>query len=72
MQASLDAEIKGKAEALKSKKKLESDINELEVAVDSANRLRADAEKNLKKYQQTVTVRQPSLVNIDHLIFYEN
>ncbi len=31
MQASLEAEARGKADALRSKKKLESDINELEV-----------------------------------------
>jgi len=52
MQASLEAEARGKAEALRSKKKLEQDINELEVALDTANRGRADAEKNIKKYQQ--------------------
>ena len=33
-----------------TKKKLESDINELEVALDQANRARAEAEKQAKKY----------------------
>ena len=56
MQASLDAETKGKADALRAKKKLEADINELEVACDGANRARAEADKNVKKYQQTVKV----------------
>ena len=56
MQASLEAESKGKADALRIKKKLESDINELEVALDAANRAKADMEKNLKRYQQTVKV----------------
>jgi len=55
MQASLEAEARGKAEALRSKKKLEQDINELEVALDGANRGRADAEKNIKKLQQQIT-----------------
>jgi ribosomal protein S11 len=54
MQASFEAEARGKAEALKSKKKLEADINELEVALDGANRGRAEAEKNIKKLQQAV------------------
>ncbi|XP_071106405.1 myosin heavy chain, striated muscle-like isoform X1 [Haliotis cracherodii] len=54
MQASMDAEVKGRAEAMRIKKKLEGDINELEVAVDGANRGKADAEKNAKKYQQFV------------------
>jgi hypothetical protein len=38
MQASLEAESRSKAEALKQKKKLESDINELEIALDHSNR----------------------------------
>jgi myosin heavy chain 6/7 len=54
MQASFEAEARGKVEALKSKKKLESDINELEVALDGANRGRAEAEKNIKKLQQSI------------------
>jgi len=51
MQASLEAEARGRAEALRSKKKLEQDINELEVALDNANRGRAEADKNTKKFQ---------------------
>lgn len=57
MQASLEAEAKGKAEALRIKKKLEQDINELEVALDQANRGKAEFEKNVKKYQQTIKVQ---------------
>lgn len=56
LQASIDAEAKGKAEAMRIRKKLEADINELEVAVDNANRNRADAEKNAKKWQGLITV----------------
>uniref|UniRef100_A0A4Y0APL3 Myosin motor domain-containing protein n=1 Tax=Anopheles funestus TaxID=62324 RepID=A0A4Y0APL3_ANOFN len=41
MQASLEAEAKGKAEALRMKKKLEADINELEIALDHANKANA-------------------------------
>ncbi|KAK7097804.1 myosin heavy chain, striated muscle-like [Littorina saxatilis] len=54
MQASLEAEAKGKAEAMRVKKKLESDINELEIALDQANRSKADMEKNYKKMQQSL------------------
>ena len=43
MQASLEAEARGKAEALRMKKKLESDINELEIALDHANKANAEA-----------------------------
>lgn len=56
MQASLEAEAKGKAEAMRIKKKLEQDINELEIALDASNRAKAELEKNIKRYQQQITV----------------
>jgi len=54
MQASFEAEARAKVEALKSKKKLEQDIVELESALDNANRGRADADKVIKKLQQQI------------------
>merc|ERR1712219_50530 len=51
MQASLEAESRAKAEALRIKKKLESDINELEIALDHANKANAEALKSIKRYQ---------------------
>merc|ERR1712158_204687 len=51
MQASLEAESRAKAEALRIKKKLESDINELEIALDHANKANAEAHKGIKRYQ---------------------
>ncbi|XP_038064642.1 myosin heavy chain, striated muscle-like isoform X2 [Patiria miniata] len=50
MQASLEAESRGKAEALRLKKKLEGEVNELEIQLDAANRQIADLQKQLKKY----------------------
>merc|ERR1711972_312029 len=38
MQNALEAEAKAKAEALRMKKKLETDINELEISLDHANK----------------------------------
>ncbi len=58
MQASLDAESKGKAEAIKQKKKLEEDINELEIQLDHSNRTNADLQKQVKRVQQQVEVFQ--------------
>lgn len=55
MQASLEGENRSKNEALKQKKKLESDINQLEVALDHSNRTNVDLQKNLKRVQQTLT-----------------
>lgn len=49
MQASLEAETKSKTDSIKQKKKLEADINELEVALDHANRTNAESLKSIKK-----------------------
>merc|ERR1712240_759646 len=51
MQASLEAEQRAKAEALRIKKKLEGDINELEIALDHANKANSEAQKAIKRYQ---------------------
>merc|ERR1712038_1355614 len=51
MQASLEAEARAKTEALRIKKKLESDINELEIALDHANKANSEAHKSIKRYQ---------------------
>merc|ERR1712038_1563362 len=51
MQASLEAESRAKTEALRIKKKLESDINELEIALDHANKANSEAHKSIKRYQ---------------------
>merc|ERR1712107_102429 len=51
MQASLESEQRAKAEALRIKKKLEGDINELEIALDHANKANSDAQKAIKRYQ---------------------
>ncbi|PIO76295.1 myosin tail [Teladorsagia circumcincta] len=49
IQASLETETKSKAELLRAKKKLESDINQLEIALDHANKANVDAQKTLKR-----------------------
>merc|ERR1719342_1021880 len=49
VQASLEAETKGKAEALRAKKKLEADINEFEISLDHANKSNSDLQKHIKK-----------------------
>ena len=49
--ASLEAEQRSKTEALRIKKKLESDINELEIALDHANKANAEGQKAIKRYQ---------------------
>merc|ERR1719431_1025449 len=51
MQASLESEQRAKAEALRIKKKLEGDINELEIALDHANKANSEAQKAIKRSQ---------------------
>merc|ERR1712152_134659 len=52
LSVSLESEQKSKAEALRIKKKLEGDINELEIGLDQANKANAEGLKALKRYQQ--------------------
>lgn len=56
LQASLDVEVKGRAEGLKLKKKLEADISELELQVDLLTKNNAEVGKNSKKMQQQIKV----------------
>merc|ERR1712112_732797 len=49
--ASLEAEQRSKAEALRIKKQLEGDINELEIGLDHANKANAEGLKAIKRYQ---------------------
>ena len=49
--ASLEAEQRAKSEALRIKKKLESDITELEIALDHANKANTEGQKAIKRYQ---------------------
>lgn len=57
LQASLEAEAKGRAEALRMKKKMEGDLNEMEIQLEHANRNNAELVKTLKKMQQQIKVR---------------
>jgi len=58
MQASLDAEHRAKSELHKQKKKLETDVSELEVQLDYLNRQASEHQKNLKKLNQTIAEQQ--------------
>merc|ERR1719479_50329 len=54
MQSALEAESKGKAEALRMKKKLESDVGELEISLDHANAANIETQKVIKRYHQQI------------------
>jgi chromosome segregation ATPase len=49
--ASLETEQRSKGEALRIKKKLEGEINELEIGLDHANKANSEGLKSIKRYQ---------------------
>ncbi|XP_045582192.1 myosin heavy chain, muscle [Procambarus clarkii] len=70
MQASLEAEAKGKADALRLKKKLESDINELEITLDHSNKANFELQKHIKKLQVEMKDQQV-LIEDEHRLSSE-
>uniref|UniRef100_H2Z1P7 Myosin motor domain-containing protein n=1 Tax=Ciona savignyi TaxID=51511 RepID=H2Z1P7_CIOSA len=54
MQASLDVEIKSRTDAVRAKKKLESQLNDAEMQLDHANRNLAEQIKLVRKLQVTI------------------
>merc|ERR1712241_256576 len=54
MQAALEAEAKGKAEAMRMKKKLESDVGELEIGLEHSNANNLETQKAIKTYQAQI------------------
>ena len=54
MQCAIEQESKSKAEAIRMRKKLELDINELESALDHANMANMELQKSIKLYQERI------------------
>jgi myosin heavy subunit len=52
MQTTLDSEIRARGEAIRAKKKMESDFNDLEIQLGHANRQCSEAQKCVKALQQ--------------------
>ena len=51
-----DAEVRSRNEALRLKKKMEGDLNEMEIQLNHANRMAAEAQRNLRNTQGTLKV----------------
>lgn len=64
MQATLDAEAKSRNEAVRLKKKMEGDLNEIEVQLNHANRQAAESQKLLRNLQVQIKVRLAPLVHL--------
>ncbi|KAF1397583.1 Myosin-1B, partial [Spheniscus humboldti] len=61
MQSTLDAEVRSRNEALRLKKKMEGDLNEMEIQLSHANRVAAEAQKNLRNTQAVLKDTQMHL-----------
>ncbi|NWS64701.1 MYH1B protein, partial [Chunga burmeisteri] len=64
MQSTLDAEIRSRNEALRLKKKMEGDLNEMEIQLSHANRQAAEAQKNLRNAQAVLKDTQIHLDDV--------
>merc|ERR1711988_1925220 len=62
MQAAVETEAKGKAEALRMKKKLEGDVLDLECNLEHANAANAETQRNIKTYQLGLREAQSKLL----------
>lgn len=56
MQATLDAEVRSRNDALRVKKKMEGDLNEMEIQLSHANRQAAESQKQLRNVQGQLKV----------------
>merc|ERR1712021_124203 len=61
MQSAVETESKGKAEALRMKKKLESDVIDLDCNLEHANAANADTQRIIKNYQLSLREAQSKL-----------
>merc|ERR1719192_1147431 len=61
MQSAVETESKGKAEALRMKKKLENDVLDLESNLERANAANADTQRVIKNYQHSLREAQSKL-----------
>ncbi|XP_054565808.1 myosin-4 isoform X4 [Eptesicus fuscus] len=65
MQSTLDAEIRSRNDALRIKKKMEGDLNEMEIQLNHANRQAAEA---LRNYRNTQGVLKDTQLHLDDAI----
>ncbi|XP_027984083.1 myosin-8 [Eptesicus fuscus] len=62
MQSMLDAEIRSRNDALRVKKKMEGDLNEMEIQLNHANRLAAES---LRNYRNTQGILKDTQLHLD-------
>lgn len=57
MQSTLDSEVRSRNDALRVKKKMEGDLNEMEIQLSHSNRQAAEAQKQLRNVQGQLKVK---------------
>lgn len=57
MQTNLEAEVRGRSEAVRLRKKMEADLNEMEVQLQHANRQAAESQRMSRQLQTQVDSR---------------
>ncbi|XP_012861749.1 myosin-2 [Echinops telfairi] len=62
MQSTLDAEIRSRNDAIRVKKKMEGDLNEMEIQLNHANRMAAEA---LRNYRNTQGILKDTQIHLD-------
>ena len=68
MQATLDSEVRSRNDALRVKKKMEGDLNEMEIQLSHANRQAAEAQKQLRNVQGQLKVLY-ICTTMQHILF---
>uniref|UniRef100_UPI00358F7427 myosin-7-like isoform X2 n=1 Tax=Myxine glutinosa TaxID=7769 RepID=UPI00358F7427 len=66
MQATLDAEARSRNEAVRLKKKMEGDLNEMEIQLSHANRQAAESQKLVRTLQTQIKDIQLQLDDVTH------
>lgn len=71
LQGSLEAEIRSRNEALRLKKKMEGDLNEMEIQLGQANRQASEAQKQLKGVHSHLKVSSGGIGCLKVVSFYQ-
>lgn len=65
MQTNLEAEVRGRSEAVRLRKKMEADLNEMEIQLEHANRQAAESQRINRHLQTQVDSPDEGLCGVD-------
>ena len=64
LQSALESETRSRNEAMRLKKKMEGDLNEMEIQLSQANRQAAEAQKQLKSVHAHLKVKEKETMTV--------